>query len=202
MYPDCLTRLQGIFTPLLVPLDDRGQINEPELRRFVCWLIDRGVHGLYPNGSTGEFTRFTPEERRRIVEIVADAAGGRVPILAGAAEANVKETLAAGDAYAEMGARAVAIVAPFYYKLTPESVYAYFAEIARNAPIMDSTGDLAVHDAVDRHGSAAAERFFLPYRVGGRAGPNVDDRMRRRHSRIQQRGAGSHPALVRPLGCR
>jgi 4-hydroxy-tetrahydrodipicolinate synthase len=47
----------------------------------------------------------------------------------------VKETIAACEAYAEMGVRAVAIVAPFYYKLTPESVYAYFAEIARNSPI-------------------------------------------------------------------
>jgi len=119
----------------LVPLDERGQINEPELRRFVSWLIDRGVHGLYPNGSTGEFTRFNAEERRRIVEIVADESRGRVPVLAGAAEANVKETLAACEAYAGLGVRAVAIVAPFYYKLTPESVYAYFAEIARNSPI-------------------------------------------------------------------
>jgi len=130
-----LDKLEGIFTPLLVPLDERGQINEPELRRFVSWLIERGVHGLYPNGSTGEFTRFTEEERRRIVRVVADEAAGRVPILAGAAEANVKETLAACEAYAGMGARAVAIVAPFYFRLTPESVYAYFAEIARHSPI-------------------------------------------------------------------
>ena len=130
-----LTKLHGIFTPLLVPQDEGGQINEPELRRFVSWLIERGVHGLYPNGSTGEFTRLTAEERRRVVAVVADEARGRVPILAGAAEANVKETLAACEAYAGMGVRAVAIVAPFYYKLTPESVYAYFGEIARNSPI-------------------------------------------------------------------
>ena len=128
-------KLEGIFTPTLVPLDDRGQINEPELRRFVSWLIDRGVHGLYPNGSTGEFTRFNEAERRRIVSITCDEARGRVPILAGAAEANVKETLAACEAYAAMGARAVAIVSPFYFRLTPESVYAYFAEIASHTPI-------------------------------------------------------------------
>ena len=134
MYPCGLAKLEGIFTPLLVPLDERGQLNERELRRFVSWLIDRGVHGLYPNGSTGEFTRFTPEERHRIVQVVADEAAGRVPILAGAAEANVKETLAACETYAGLGARAVAIVAPFYYRLTPESVYAYFAEIARHSP--------------------------------------------------------------------
>ena len=45
--------------------------------------------GPYPNGSTGEFTRFTVEERRRTIQIVCDQAAGRVPILAGAAEANV-----------------------------------------------------------------------------------------------------------------
>src|SRR5271157_3817729 len=128
-------KLEGIFTPTLVPLDERGQINEAELRRFISWLIDHGVHGLYPNGSTGEFTRFSEAERRRIVQIVCQENRGRVPILAGAAEANVAETLAACEAYAGMGAQAVAIVAPFYYKLTPESVYAYFAEIARNSPI-------------------------------------------------------------------
>ena len=58
-----------------------------------------------------------------------------MPILAGAAEANVKETLGACEAYAAMGARAVAIVSPIYYRLSPESVYAYFAEIARYTPI-------------------------------------------------------------------
>ena len=128
-------KLTGIFTPNLVPLDARGDINEAELRRYIDWLIDRGVHGIYPNGSTGEFTRYTVEERRRIIKIVCEQAAGRVPVLAGAAEANVKETIAACELYHEYGARAVAIVSPFYYKLSPESVYAYFAEVARHSPI-------------------------------------------------------------------
>ena len=129
------TPLKGIFTPNLVPYSDTGDICETELRRYVDWLIQRGVHGLYPNGSTGEFTRFTPEERRRIVAIIADQVKGRVPILAGAAEANVRETLSACEYYASLGIRAVAIVAPFYYKLSPASVYAYFREIGQNTPI-------------------------------------------------------------------
>lgn len=128
-------KIQGIFTPHMVPLDEQGRINEPELRRYVDWLIDRGVHGLYPNGSTGEFVRFTPEERRQIVKIVCEQAAGRVPVLAGAAESDAKETLAACETYAQYGARAVAIVSPFYYKLCPESVYAYFREIALHSPI-------------------------------------------------------------------
>jgi 4-hydroxy-tetrahydrodipicolinate synthase len=128
-------KISGIFTPHIVPLDDDGQINEAELRRYVDWLIDKGVHGLYPNGSTGEFLRFTPDERRRIIKIVCDQAAGRVPVLAGAAEANTRETIAACETYVEYGARAVAIVSPFYYRLSPESVYAYFREIALNSPI-------------------------------------------------------------------
>jgi len=128
-------RLSGIFTPNIVPLDERGQINEAETRRYVDWLIERGVHGLYPNGSTGEFTRFTAEERIRVIEIITDQARGRVPVLAGAAEANTSETIRACETYHQLGVRAVAIVAPFYYPVSPEGVYAYFHEIASNSPV-------------------------------------------------------------------
>src|SRR5882757_3783261 len=128
------SNIEGIFTPHIVPLHSSGEINEAELRRYIDWLIDSGVHGLYPNGSTGEFTRFTPEERRHIVQIVCDQARNRVPVLAGAAEANVQETIKACEIYHEYGARAVAIVSPYYYKLNSESVYLYFAEIARHSP--------------------------------------------------------------------
>ncbi|MBN2505889.1 MAG: dihydrodipicolinate synthase family protein [Verrucomicrobia bacterium] len=127
--------ISGILTPHMVPLDAHDRIHEAELRRYVDWLIARGVHGLYPNGSTGEFIRFTADERRQIVRIVCEQAAGRVPVLAGAAEANVRETLAACEAYAQYGARAVAIVSPYYYRLGPESVYAYFREIALASPI-------------------------------------------------------------------
>lgn len=123
-------RISGILTPNLTPVDARGQVDEDCLRGYVDWLIERGVDGLYPNGSTGEFIRFTPEERRRIVRVVVDQTRGRVPILAGAAEANARETIDACQAYGEMGVRAVAIVAPYYYRLSPEGVYAYFREIA------------------------------------------------------------------------
>ena len=128
-------KIEGIYVPHMVPLLPNGDINEPELRRYISWMIDRGVHGLYPNGSTGEFLRFTPDERARINQIVIDEAGGRVPVLAGAAESNTRETIKACELYHSYGARAVAIVSPFYYNLSSESVYAYFHEIATNSPI-------------------------------------------------------------------
>ena len=154
------SRLQGIFTPNIVPLDDHGEINEAETRRYVDWLIERGVHGLYPNGSTGEFTRFTAEERRRIIEIIADQTRGRVPILAGAAEANTRETIKACEYYHQLGVRAVAIVAPFYYKLSPAGVYAYFKEIADHSRRL--VGRPGLGESIDACGDRLAERQVFP----------------------------------------
>lgn len=128
-------KLSGILTPNMVPLDDRGHIHEAELRRIVDWLIAKGISGLYPNGSTGEFTRFSFDERKQIVRIVTEQTAGRAYVLAGAAEANVTMTLEACAYYHSLGCDAVAIVAPFYYKLSQEGVYAFFAEIARESPI-------------------------------------------------------------------
>ena len=128
-------RITGILTPNITPVDADGRVDEQKLRGYVDWLIERGVDGLYPNGSTGEFVRFSAEERRQIVGVVVDQTAGRVPVLAGAAEANVKATIEACDAYGELGVRAVAIVAPFYYRLSSEGVYAYFREIAENVEV-------------------------------------------------------------------
>ena len=65
-------RITGILTPNITPVDAAGRIDEERLRGYVDWLIDHGVDGIYPNGSTGEFVRFTAEERRRIVQIVVE----------------------------------------------------------------------------------------------------------------------------------
>ncbi len=122
--------LKGLFVPNITPTKPNGEIDEETLRTYIEWLIEKGIHGLYPNGSTGEFLRFTAPERRRIIEVVVDQVRGRIPILAGAAEANVSETIDACNYYADLGVRAVAIVSPFYYRLSADGVYQFFKQIA------------------------------------------------------------------------
>jgi dihydrodipicolinate synthase/N-acetylneuraminate lyase len=127
--------IRGIYTPNLVPFLDDGRINEEELRRLVNWLIAKGVTGLYPNGSTGEFIRLSFEERKRVIEIVAEETRGRVPILAGAAESNLTLILEACRHYADLGCMAVSITGPYYYKVSQESIEHFFRELARSSPI-------------------------------------------------------------------
>lgn len=84
--------INGIFVPNIVPYDDKGRIDEDELRHIIRWAGDKGVTGFYPNGSMGEFLRLSHEERRTVVRLVSEEANGR-PILAGAAEANIELVL-------------------------------------------------------------------------------------------------------------
>jgi dihydrodipicolinate synthase/N-acetylneuraminate lyase len=127
--------IRGILTPNLIPFKDDGSINEVELRRMINWLIEKGVSGLYPNGSTGEFIRLSFEERKRVIKIVAEENHGRVPILAGAAESNLPMILDACQTYADLGCCAVSITGPYYYKVSQESIEHFFREVAKRSPI-------------------------------------------------------------------
>jgi 4-hydroxy-tetrahydrodipicolinate synthase len=127
--------LQGIFVPNVAPYRADGSLHEDELRRIISWLVDKGVSGLYPNGSMGEFIRLSHEERRRVIRIVAEETAGRRPILAGAAEPNTDLVLEMCHHCAELGCRAVSITGPYYYKPSQESIEEYFRDLAARSPI-------------------------------------------------------------------
>lgn len=128
-------RFSGIFTANIVIYDEHGRIAHGEMERYIAWLIDAGIHGLYPNGSTGEFVRLSSEERRDVVRLIAEVNQGRVPILAGASEANIRDVLQMAGYYADLGVDAISLVPPYYYKISDASLYEYFAEIARHSPL-------------------------------------------------------------------
>ncbi len=130
-----MSRITGIYCPNIVPFRHDGSINEDELRKIVSWLIDKGISGLYPNGSTGEFARLSFEERLRVVEIVAAENQGRVPILAGAAENSIDLVIQAARRYADIGIRAISLTGPYFFKVSPDGVEAYFREVSRRCPL-------------------------------------------------------------------
>lgn len=80
---------QGVFPSRVSPVDPAGSVKEDVLERLCNDLIAAGVHGLTPLGLTGEFAYLTWPQRRRIVEIVVNAAKGRVPVVAGVASTTI-----------------------------------------------------------------------------------------------------------------
>ena len=125
----------GIFCPNLVLFDSQNEINYAEMERYINWLIEAGLHGLYPNGSTGEFARLSREERQDVVRLVCEVNNGRVPVLAGASEANLRDVLKMAKYYASLGVDAIALMPPYYYEISTESLFEYFAEIAEESPL-------------------------------------------------------------------
>jgi len=128
-------KLHGIYVPNVMPLYGDGRINENELRRHIRWLAEKGVNGIYANGSTGEFTRFTAEEHHRTIEIVAEESAGRLGIIAGAVEATPELTLAACEHYAKLGCDAVSLCPPVYFRPGQEALREHFSRLAARSPL-------------------------------------------------------------------
>ena len=107
-------RVQGVIPAMVTPLTDDEKIDEKGLRRLVRFLLERGVHGIFTLGSSGEFTALLPEERLDVIRIVVDEVSGQVPVLAGASDSGTKRVISLVHA-ARTGGADVAVVLPPYY---------------------------------------------------------------------------------------
>src|SRR3569623_3701899 len=79
------SRFHGVFPYLVSPIDGAGRIKTDVLTNLCDDLIKAGVHGLTPLGSTGEFAYLSQEQRETVVKTTIEAAGKRVPVVAGVA---------------------------------------------------------------------------------------------------------------------
>ena len=121
---------RGVFPYLVSPVDERGRIKDAVLTRLVNDLIDAGVHGLTPLGSTGEFAYLNREQRLRIVEVVVHATRGRVPVVAGVAATTIADAVGQVEAYTALGVQGVLAILEAYFPLTEDGVVAYFTAMA------------------------------------------------------------------------
>jgi 4-hydroxy-tetrahydrodipicolinate synthase len=122
--------LHGVFPYLVSPLDEAGNIKRDVLASLVEHLIKAGVHGLTPLGSTGEFAYLDREQRLEIVDVVVQAARGRVPVIAGVAATTTREGVALARAVMERGADGVLAVLEAYFPVSEQGVEDYFRAIA------------------------------------------------------------------------
>jgi 4-hydroxy-tetrahydrodipicolinate synthase len=121
----------GVLPALITPFTADGDaIDALALARIVDRLVGAGVGGLVPGGSTGEFTTLTNAERRRLVEVTVEAAGGRVPVVAGTGALSTRETVELSVHAEQAGAAAVMIVPPFYDAPTWPELLAHYTAVA------------------------------------------------------------------------
>jgi 4-hydroxy-tetrahydrodipicolinate synthase len=146
---------RGVGTALITPFKTDGSLDEAALKRFVDWQVVQGVNFVVPCGTTGENPTLTPEEHRRVVELTIEAAGGRVPVLAGAGSNSTARGVELALEAVDLGADGLLTITPYYNKPTPDGLRRHFGAQA---------------EAVEKRKSGFP---MIMYNVPGRTGLNM-----------------------------
>jgi 4-hydroxy-tetrahydrodipicolinate synthase len=121
---------QGVFPYLVSPIGVNGKVLTEVHGRLVSDLIDAGVHGLTPLGSTGEFAYLDREQRLSIVKATIEAAAGRVPVVPGVASTATADAVRQATDYQRLGASGILAILESYFPLDGPQVEGYFRAIA------------------------------------------------------------------------
>lgn len=156
-----MLRVDGVLPALVTPFRG-GKIDEPALRALVDRVIEGGVSGLVPCGTTGESVTLDDAEHARVVRIVVEQARGRVPVIAGAGTVSTKHSIHLAEQARAAGADGLLLVCPYYNRPTQAGLEAHFRAILAAVPlptvlynIPGRTGvDLAV-ETLERLGDVA-----------------------------------------------
>ncbi|MGL6201656.1 MAG: dihydrodipicolinate synthase family protein [Lachnospiraceae bacterium] len=126
---------KGVIPPIITPLTDEGEVNYEVLRQLVNHLIEQGVHGVFPLGTTGEFYAFDHDTVRKIFRTVKEEAAGRVPVYGGANHITTRGVIEIVKICEEENMDAVSVLTPMFVSQTQDELYDYFAEIAASTKL-------------------------------------------------------------------
>ena len=122
-------KYNGIFTALLTPFNEAGEVNEGELIKLIKFNLDMGVRGFYVCGSTGESFLLSKEERMKIMEIVKREAEGST-LIAHIGSLDERDACEMARHAKALGYDAISSVAPFYFKFSPAEIKGYYERLA------------------------------------------------------------------------
>jgi 2-dehydro-3-deoxy-D-pentonate aldolase len=125
----------GLMPAMVTPFDERGEVDLQATEAVVERLIDAGVDGISPLGSTGESSHLTGDERKHFAEEVIRIVAGRVPLLIGVGAAGTRETIDLASHAEGVGADGVLVVSPFYWNVGEEALFKHFAAVAESVDI-------------------------------------------------------------------
>jgi 4-hydroxy-tetrahydrodipicolinate synthase len=122
---------KGIMPALVTPFDRKGNLIEDGFKQVVDYTIGKGVTGIVPAGTTGEFIYMEPAERKNLLDLAVKFAEDRVPVVAGTGESSTKATIELTKYAADIGCAATLVVSPYYLRPTDKGYYEHFETVAR-----------------------------------------------------------------------
>ena len=130
--------MKGVYAAIVTHFDADLAVDHDAVAAEVERLIAAGVHGILPNGTVGEGGSLTREERRVVIEMCVEAAGGQVPVCAGVSAAIAEQAAAYAHDARDAGAESVMSLPPLLYRADRRELIEFFGSIAREAglPLM------------------------------------------------------------------
>ena len=127
-------KLFGIVTATVTPLTEDGQINVPALIKLTHFLIEKGIHGLFPCGSTGEGVLLTTDERKKVAGVTVEETAGRIPVVVHTGSIHLNEAIELTAHPRDIGADGAALVPPYYFSVDDQTIFQFYATIAEKVP--------------------------------------------------------------------
>lgn len=156
---------KGSFPALVTPFKN-GAVDWDTLKKLVEWHIAQGSHGLVPVGTTGESPTLSHEEHMRVVEVVVEAAAGRVPVIAGAGSNATAEGVELIRHAEKAGANAALVVTPYYNKPTQRGLVAHFTAMHDACALPIIIYNIPGRSVVDMSPETMGQLAALPRIVG------------------------------------
>jgi 4-hydroxy-tetrahydrodipicolinate synthase len=122
---------KGVFTALVTPFKN-GAIDEKAFRKLIEFQIENGAAGIVACGSTGESATLSFEEHLDIIKIAAEAASGRIKVIAGTGSNNTVEAVHLAKEAEKFKIDGHLQIAPYYNKPTQEGLFRHFKTVAAN----------------------------------------------------------------------
>ncbi len=129
-----MKRMSGIVVPMVTPFDGKDRVDLDAADRLTDYLIDSGVNGLYPCGTTGEMLKMTSEERMVFSKEVIDHAAGRIPVFVQIGASTTAESIRLAKHAVESGADGIGVVTPQFFGVNDREMVTYFSSIASSVP--------------------------------------------------------------------
>ena len=130
-----MERFKGVLVAIATPMDASGRLDEPAFRGHVDALIDAGVHGIVPGGSTGEVMTLDADEYQRLIALAVEQVAGRVSVVAGCSANATHQVIANCRAAQDAGADGLMVTHPFYSHPTEPELFAHYDDIGRSVEL-------------------------------------------------------------------
>ena len=127
--------LNGVMPAMITSFNKDESINKEGLRNIINHSINEKVNGLYVTGSTGETFLMSPEEKKKVIDIIVEEVNGRVPVIAHIGSIGTKITTDLAEYATKAGVDGLSALPPFYYNFTNEEIFNYYSDIAKSSDL-------------------------------------------------------------------